>query len=61
MRIRDIGVIANYRYPHHSMKNHFDQQVVAPVDTMNLLRALLQIACNSLGKETPSILSAEEV
>jgi hypothetical protein len=43
------------------MKNRFEQQVVVPVDKMNLLHALSQIACSSLGKETPSILSAEEV
>jgi hypothetical protein len=43
------------------MKNRFDQRVAVPVDKMNLLHTLSQIACSSLGKETPSILTEEEV
>jgi hypothetical protein len=60
-RIRDIGVIANYRYLHRNMKNRLEQQIVVPLDMINLHLVLEQIAYSNLGKESPSVLTAEEV
>jgi hypothetical protein len=43
------------------MKNRLEQQIVVPLDMINLHLVLEQIAYSNLGKESPSVLTAEEV
>jgi hypothetical protein len=60
MKIRDIGVVANYHYL-HSMCYHFDPNIAALVHKKARRLLMRQIACSNLGRESPSILMAEEV